>query len=99
MSAPLPLVATFIAGAYLINGSSGWVELTQLLRAGPRFLVGLNPQCSHPVGSKKCVKHTTIKQIKLPTQCKQKFFQLIGFLLHLLWNGSDNDPSLFAQRC
>ena len=46
-SAPLPLVPTFTVG-----GSLGWVELTQLLRAGLRSLLGLKPRCSHPVGTK-----------------------------------------------
>ena len=49
MSAPLPLVTTFRAVAYKINGSFGWVEYTQLLGSGLGSMVGLNLQCSCPV--------------------------------------------------
>ena len=40
-SAPLPLVTAFIARAYL----AGW----SLLKSRLGSMVGLNPQCSHPV--------------------------------------------------
>ena len=44
------------------------------------------------------MKHTTIKDIKLATQYKQKFYWLAGPFLKSMWDGSSNDPSFLAQK-
>ena len=78
MSTPLPLVTTFKVGAYWINGSFGWVEFTQIQGAGLGSMVGLNPQCSHPVGTKKLNAHNNQRNA-FSTQHKQKFTGLTKF--------------------
>ena len=74
-----------LGGVY--TASESWTEIP----------VGLNPQCSHPVGTKG-IKHTSIKETKLSTQYKQKFYWLTGSFLKLVLDGSYNDPSLLAQK-
>ena len=65
MSAPLPLVTTFMT----LNGSFGSVEFTQLLGAGLGSMVGLILQCIWPV--RIGILKTHNNQRKLSTQFKQ----------------------------
>ncbi len=51
MSAPLPLVLTFIVGAYVIRRSFQLGGVYTTSRVGQGSAVGLNPQYSHLVES------------------------------------------------
>ena len=44
------------------------------------------------------MKHTTIKEIKLATQYKQKSYQLTSSFLKLMWDGSSSYRSFLAQK-
>ena len=73
------------------------MEFTQLRRAGLRFPVGLNPQCSHPVDTIKSNAHNNQRN-KLSTQYEQKATRLTSSFLKLVLNGSDMILPLLPRK-
>ena len=62
MSAPLPLVTTFIIGVIRSMDFSGEWSLYSFFRAGLGSIIGLNPQCSHPAETTKLNAHNNQRQ-------------------------------------